>query len=555
VEINKPYYLLKGLNRLLLLIPFLILFGNNQGFAQVSFSGSPLFTEEVFPVDIPIITLPGVDVIGLRTLIEKRAPYLKTLPVALDIPVAFNFENSGQWSETEQGTKVWRIGFYSPGARSIAITFSSFEIPSEARLFICSPDGGKWIGAFTHRSRGRNSNLSTSDLPGDTIIIEYQIPGDLVDKGDLEIGLISHGLHLPIMESSSKDSLAQHSGFCNVDINCSLGDDWQIEKRSVCRILVHKFDTLITGDTIRWSEICSGVLVNNTRNDRRPLVLTANHCITNEYEAEFAVFYFGYESPWCDGPDGTNKNSLFGSALLATSDRIDFSIIELDQSPPLSYNAYFAGWNRGSATPLNTVCIHHPKGDVKKISIDNDPPLIFSYSGFDENAFWLIQKWEVGTTEPGSSGSPLFDPNHYVTGLLSGGSATCINPVTDYFCRLSEAWDNYPDSINQLKYWLDPDGLGQISIPGNDPARILQNSINIYPNPSSGDFTLELKDINKQIYIRMYDLSGKLVFASKKHYYERTVYLTMSWLRAGVYILRVNDGSSILTRKIVITNE
>ena len=285
------------------------------------------------------------------------------------------------------------------------------------------------------------------------------------------------------------------------------------------------------------------------------MVLTANHCIRNAYEAEFAVFYFGYESPWCDGPDGTNKNSLFGSALLATSDRIDFSIIELDQSPPLSYNTYFAGWNRSSATPSNTVCIHHPKGDVKKISIDNDPPLILSYSGFDENAFWLIQKWEVGTTEPGSSGSPLFDPNHYVTGLLSGGSATCINPVTDYFYRLSEAWDNYPDSINQLKYWLDPNGLGQISIPGNDPVRVLQNSINIYPNPNSGDFSLELKDLNKQIYIRMYDLSGKLVFASKKHYYERTVYLTMSWLRAGVYILQVNDGSSILTRKIVITNE
>ena len=35
--------------------------------------------------------------------------------------------------------------------------------------------------------------------------------------------------------------------------------------------------------------------------------------------------------------------------------------------------------------------------------------------------------WELGVTEGGSSGSPLFDQNGRIIGQLFGGTATCID--------------------------------------------------------------------------------------------------------------------------------
>ena len=82
-------------------------------------------------------------------------------------------------------------------------------------------------------------------------------------------------------------------------------------------------------------------------------------------------------------------------------------------------------------------------GDVKKISVDNDPAVSATYSAeFVSGAFWKILQWEKGTTEGGSSGAPLFDQNHRVVGLLTGGEAVCGRSVNDYFAKLSVSYNN-----------------------------------------------------------------------------------------------------------------
>lgn len=502
-----------------------------------------------------MITLPSFDERAFRQEIEKGNSCFKALLYARDFKVSCHTGNSGIWTQTPDGNSVWRLGFHSPGARSIAVTFSTFDIPPGGKVFVYSRDGKEWLGAFTQRSREGSNGLSIAPVSGDMLFIEYQVPASLVQQGTLTAGMISHGLSYGGVEQSRADSLSGFSGFCQVDINCTEGDDWQVEKRAVCRILIHKFLSFTPGDTIRWSEVCTGVLVNNTRNDERPLLLTANHCINDEYQAGNAVFFFGYESPWCDGPDGSNKNSLFGSSLLATSDKVDFTLVELNQEPPLSYEPYYAGWNRSGTPPAKTVCIHHPQGDVKKIALDNDPPFISSYASLDPESCWLIDRWETGTTENGSSGAPLFGTDHYVTGILSGGIATCVNPVTDYFFRISAAWDSYPDSLSQLKYWLDPIGTGRFTVPGQDPARIPEDPILIYPNPTARDLAIESKDLESEVEIRIYDVSGQLLFVSRKFEHDRTTWLDISWLGAGLYIIRISDENSVFTRKIIKTNE
>jgi len=549
-----PYWL-RRIRSLFLLIALLLFAGSIVVQAQLCYSGRPIFAGQTTEHNVPVITLPSFDETAFRCEIEKGNHWFKTLLFARDFKVSYQTGNSGLWTTTDDGNSIWRLGFYSPGARSMAVSFSTFDIPSEGKVFVHSRDGTEWLGAFTRRSSGRNNDLSVAPVTGDMLFIEFQVPTSMVQQCRLTVGMVSHGFDYPAGEKIKADSLAQSSGFCQVDINCPEGYDWQVEKRAVCRILLHKFFVLHPGDTVRWMEICSGVLVNNTRNDNRPLLLTANHCIRNGYEAGNAVFFFGYESPSCDGPDGFNKNSLFGSTLLATSDKIDFALVELDQDPPLSYEPYFAGWNRSPTAPQRTVCIHHPQGDVKKIALDNDPPFISTYSGFDNESCWLIDHWETGTTESGSSGSPLFGTDHYVIGVLSGGLATCVNPVTDYFCRFSVAWDSYPDSLSQLKYWLDPIGNGRVAMPGQDPTRTPDATLTIFPNPTKRDVTIEFRDSRKEVEVRIYDLSGQLLFVSTKFSCEPEAWLNISWLPAGIYIIRITDGSSVFTRKIVKINE
>jgi len=101
------------------------------------------------------------------------------------------------------------------------------------------------------------------------------------------------------------------------------------------------------------------------------------------------------------------------------------------------------------------VLIHHPAGDVKKISRDDDAPAKFQ-------GFWRILDWEQGVSEGGSSGAPLFDPARRFVGNLDSGSSSCVVPTDDDFCtRLATVWP-------LLEPYLDPLGTGVLTLDGLD---------------------------------------------------------------------------------------
>jgi hypothetical protein len=77
-----------------------------------------------------------------------------------------------------------------------------------------------------------------------------------------------------------------------------------------------------------------------------------------------------------------------------------------------------------------------------------------------------IDRWDAGVTEAGSSGGPLFNTQKQVIGTLTGGVATCRDPVKDYFERFDLAWNYKADSTKQLGYWLDPVKTGQLQLNG-----------------------------------------------------------------------------------------
>lgn len=221
---------------------------------------------------------------------------------------------------------------------------------------------------------------------------------------------------------------------CETDVVCR-SSGWEDPIDAVLRVLSGGF-------------LCSGALVNSTAADGTQLFLSAEHC----GDLDNAVFYFNYQRSICGAGSAPANQTVQGSLELARSTAWDVQLVRLTEPIPDAFDAYLAGWDRGGAVPTSTTTIHHPGGGPKKISVDEDPPR-------RQGTRWRILQWDVGVTEPGSSGSPLFSPEGLVIGQLCCGAAACGYPYDDDYGRLDAEW-------SLLAPWLDPQASGAQSQPG-----------------------------------------------------------------------------------------
>lgn len=419
----------------------------NNVFAQIPQGGEPYKWNNKQDVPNTIMTLPNVDTEALLaedfiTEQHKDIPYR----FAYAHNVNYTPSNSGAWTNTKNG-KIWQLRVKSPGAYSLNVTFNKFKLTDGAKLFIYNANKTYFIGGFTSKNNKANEELGTTPIPGDDIIIELFEPNNSTTNSDLEIRTIAHD-YKGIFHKAFKN--IGGSGSCNINTSCSQGIGWGNQIKSVALITL--------GDGTR---ICSGSLVNNTAQDKTPYFLTANHCLNASIGTW--VFIFGYESPTCSPTqDGILTNSISGATLKANSSNSDFALLELSSTPPVSYNVYYSGWDNSDANTTNQTGIHHPSGDVKKISIDNNP----AAKAIQNSAYsWKIGSWDQGTTEGGSSGSPLFDQNKRIIGQLVGGGAACGNSQSDYYGRFGISW-NGASASTRLKDWLDPNNNGATTLDG-----------------------------------------------------------------------------------------
>ena len=448
----------------------LVLFNSFSALGQISHGGSPYFKSTASQMKFETVLMPVENRRNIKSerFVEKKSR-LKYAKFAHQFVVNKSIDNSGKWTTIPSGRRVWNLAITSPGAYSLSLVFEKFRLPKGGQLFVYNYTDDRVLGAFTERNNKTSGRFAIEPIAGEDLIIEYIEPLNPEFKAELQLGKVYHDFKNIFRLLGAKNTeVKSTSGSCNVNINCPKGLNWQVEKRAVCHITYAGF-------------IASGTLMNNTKKDGKAYILTAHHVINEESIAEVAIFYFNYEAESCEGTSGTRSQSISGSNLRATTNHLDFSLLEMSSIPPSIYQAYYAGWDRSGNVPSQTVCIHHPNGDVKKISMDDNAPLTASYSDsdytFDMNTHWHIENWELGTTEGGSSGSPLFDTNHRVVGDLTGGDANCFNPINDYFAKFSSSWNTYPAKENQLKYWLDPENTGALFLDGYSPSIQIDKSI------------------------------------------------------------------------------
>lgn len=424
-------------------------------FSQIiHYSSMPLGIESKKEIsDSYKLNVSELEIKELRTrAINKNAPF----QFAISREVSLLPSNSGYIKEISDSESIWYLNISDKEALSINIIFNSFKLAEGESLFLYNSDMSSILGPLTALNNKPSGILATMPISGNKLIIEYHF--NPASKGDLEVGKISADiLGVFAAENTSKDWYYGSSGLCNIDINCPEASLWQLEKRSVVRILA--------GGNL----LGTAVLLNNSNQENIAYALTALHVAEDQADAQNSLFIFRYESPWCDGPDGTTIYSLSGADMVAQNSEMDFSLLRLSEFPPILYKPYLAGWKASSTIASSTVCIHHPGGDVKKYSIDNDAPQVDTFKDYYPNGFWRILQWDLGTTEEGSSGAPLFDQDHFVIGYLSGGEAMCGRSVNDYFARFDMAYELSADINKSLRPWLDPAVSGCAYLVGRDP--------------------------------------------------------------------------------------
>ncbi|PLX17316.1 MAG: hypothetical protein C0597_07185 [Marinilabiliales bacterium] len=441
----------------LLFTSLLILFYPFINIGQINYKGIPNFYDEL-KQEIPIEVLPEVNVRKLESEDRQENSRLKKMRYADMIDVDISPETHGIWNVIED-EKIWYMSIKSSGAFSLSLIFDQFRLPVGAKLYIYSVDKQHVRGAFTYKNNKLSYILPIAPIRGDEIILEYHEPYNVDFSGELHISEVAHDYKNIFNYLSKEEKGFGDSGDCNININCDEDELWQLLKHSVCKITYNG-----------W--LCTGALINNTKEDSYPYLLTANHCINNNYDASVAMFYFNYESPECINQDGILDQVISGSSIVATPPEktIDFSLLELSSEPPPGYKPYFAGWSRDISNPSSVISLHHPRGDIKKITKSLDGAETGDYGeGYNLDAHWWIDQWDSGTTEGGSSGSPLFDQNGRIIGDLTGGEANCEYNYNDYYQQLYHSWQDFADPEDQLKTWLDPLNLGVITLNGYLP--------------------------------------------------------------------------------------
>lgn len=404
------------------------------------------------------MVLPPTDALAERNA-DAQSGVTIPLRYAVPSPVNLTPATHGTWEQVPGG-RLWRLRINSAGATDLNFGFSKFLLPEGATLHLCAEGEDYFQGPYTASDSKPHGELWTPVVPGDSACLEMFVPDGA--KGDLQLVISQVSRGYRDMFHRRKNGFVPAAGLCENDVVCPVASAWSNEIRSVARYS-------ITGNFL-----CSGTLISDAAGDQKNYFLTANHCGISAGNAASVVVYWNYQSPVCGQLGGGSlAQNQSGVIFRAAKADVDFALVELEDVPESSFNVYYSGWDRTTVASPGAVGIHHPNGDEKAISFSSATLTTVDscISQFAFSTHWQVI-WNDGVTEPGSSGSGLWNPvTHRVVGTLSGGDSFCDTPAgPDCYGKFSLAWGSGSTAATRLRDWLDPQNTGVTAVPGINPS-------------------------------------------------------------------------------------
>lgn len=301
-------------------------------------------------------------------------------------------------------------------------------------------------------------------IEGESLVLEIEVPAGIdASQVQLSVPRVSHFFESPRALAEAKISVGE-SALCNLDAACYPAN--QAQRNAVAHIVF---------STGTGQAVCTGTLLADTAGTATPWFLTANHCVSTQAAASSVETHWFGDSAQCNqrttvSPAYTTRTG--GGSLLFTSRTNDLTFMRLAATLPAG--VAFAAWHAGApALGVDATGIHHPKGDLKKISFGRTTEYCntsYSTDGFDASgsfsttcgqssaAPFVNVEFTQGTTESGSSGSAIWidvagQPR--VVGVLLGGNSSC---TLQNGSNLYGRFDLFYESA--LKQYLNPASTG-----------------------------------------------------------------------------------------------
>jgi hypothetical protein len=346
------------------------------------------------PLDVHSVELDGPNQIGVNR------------------NVALSPKSRAQKFLNPDGSQVIALVIKSINAHGIGVHFRGFDLAGGDEVYVYGPSRGSIVcGPYTGKGPWGSGEFWSGTIEGDTAIIEFYTRSGKKSENGFEIFEISH-----IFAEQEWQLLTNQPDIltCERDAKC-YGD---LEKNAVGRILFNN----------NGPHVCTGTLLNDRAQNHIPYFLTANHCVSTQAIAQTVEVWWFYQTTGCN--TGRLRSGIVHSTahanLLVAGRSNDFSLLRLLSNAP--GGSVFAGWTSGAQAAGTAIFgLHHPGGYV--------PPSVPSYlrrangsitsTNYSCGATGLVNgygiNWTVGTAEPGSSGSGMWNSSHYLVGVLSCG--------------------------------------------------------------------------------------------------------------------------------------
>lgn len=412
---------------------------------------------------VPVCSLQPFDV----ALEKPTGPARNQIGIRRSLPC---LADQWQWVVERGDThSVARRIVQSPGARSLRLHFTDFELPAGVVVIVASSStDGPMRGPFSARGPFGSGDFLVPSTGGDRATIYVRFPNELrlADAVRFRVADVVHRYaELPRVPGNGL-AVAPNA-------RCSYGlpipADWADVAKSV--------GALIRVDDTGDESFCTGTLLATENGDFTPYFLTAKHCDVDSQPTSVEVWW-GFDSA------GIHTAETYGARLVSASEASDYALLMLLGTIPR--DLVWSGWQTTMPSSFTAVAgIHHPNedGDMSgafkrfstgDVALQQTPecqgPAASSHLKVD---------WDTGGagTEKGSSGSAIFldsPTNKRLVGQLHG---VCSDSCTtdSYYGRLDVSYAHMGSVMSPHPLSAGPDDAFEPSDSRSTARRVATN--------------------------------------------------------------------------------